>query len=177
MTKRELVENFFIMAGAMDGEEPMTNLRLNKMMFLAQAWCLTKTGNLLFDEPFLAWTYGPVIRATYDTYKANGAAPILLVNEEFNITDIEEDVQDILFAVYGRYGTAGTDALVDLTHSVPAWRAARDEADQVISYKAVQEHFDSLEEMKTTKDFVGKIPILETVNEEGALILPADWSE
>ena len=56
---------------------PVTNLHLQKMLFFAQAsYCRASKGDLLFDDEFEAWPYGPVIPSVYDEYSVCGARPI-----------------------------------------------------------------------------------------------------
>ena len=69
MNKTEAVANYFIAMGMNEEESFMSNLRLNKLMFYAQAWCLATSGKPLFEADFEAWDFGPVIPAIYQKYK------------------------------------------------------------------------------------------------------------
>jgi uncharacterized phage-associated protein len=50
------------------GDE-VNNLKLNKLLYYAQAWHLGRYGEPLFPERFQAWSTGPVIPALYWKYK------------------------------------------------------------------------------------------------------------
>lgn len=50
------VANFFINLSCNSEEEEMTNLRLNKILFFAQAWSLVRFNKGLFVEDFHAWS-------------------------------------------------------------------------------------------------------------------------
>lgn len=59
-----------------DGE-PVSNLQLQKMMyFLQTVYCRATGGELLFDDAFEAWPYGPVLSDVYTKYSDHGAEPI-----------------------------------------------------------------------------------------------------
>lgn len=65
---------------------PMSNLKLQKLIYLVYADYLLETGKSLFDEKILAYRYGPVVKEVYDAYKGHGREDIL-----------EDDIQDIEF--------------------------------------------------------------------------------
>ena len=52
--------------------DAMTNLRLQKMLFFAQGWSLTRLGKPLFEEPIEAWQHGPAVPACYGWYSGFG---------------------------------------------------------------------------------------------------------
>ena len=53
------------------------NLKLQKLVYYAQAWHLALRDVPLFEEDFEAWVHGPVIPALYQEYKKFGWRPIL----------------------------------------------------------------------------------------------------
>ncbi len=44
---------------------PITNLKLQKLVYFAQGWALARLDHPLFAEEIQAWTYGPVIPELY----------------------------------------------------------------------------------------------------------------
>jgi uncharacterized phage-associated protein len=54
----------------------LTNLQLQKMLYLAQMIYLGKTGEPLFNGTFEAWDYGPVLPVVYNQVKSFGSGPI-----------------------------------------------------------------------------------------------------
>ena len=85
-----------------EDSEYITNLKLQKLLYYAQAYFLAKKDTPLFEEDFLAWEHGPVIRKIYDKYKGNGANGIKY-DSDFKI-DIDEETERILEEVYNEYG-------------------------------------------------------------------------
>ncbi|MDT2861306.1 Panacea domain-containing protein [Lactococcus lactis] len=68
--------------------KPMSNLKLQKMVYLVYADYLVKTGKPLFDEKILAYKFGPVVKEVYDEYKPHGREEI-----------VEDDSEEIKFGV------------------------------------------------------------------------------
>lgn len=53
---------------------PLTNLDLQKIVYLLHGFFLRQTGRPLVTGEFVAWDYGPVHRALYDALKVHGDA-------------------------------------------------------------------------------------------------------
>jgi uncharacterized phage-associated protein len=65
------IANYFLDRGAEDGI-PIDQLKLQKLVYFAQAWHLAVTGQPLFFQTVLAWPHGPVIRDVYHEFKKYG---------------------------------------------------------------------------------------------------------
>lgn len=57
-------------------EEPVSNMKLQGMLYYAWNNYYQETGKELFFEHFYAWTFGPVVPDVYYTYCGYGANPI-----------------------------------------------------------------------------------------------------
>lgn len=55
---------------------PISNLQIQKMLYLLQVIFTVKTGCLLFPDQFEAWPYGPIIREVYVEFADCGGYPI-----------------------------------------------------------------------------------------------------
>lgn len=89
-----------------DGIDPMTQMKLHKLLYYAQGVSLAVNGGPLFEDDLLAWEHGPVVRAIYDEYKGTRTIDDELTNEQVNDFDaISEDTtaEGVLEAVYERY--------------------------------------------------------------------------
>lgn len=75
MTTVEDVANYFIALGDERGGE-VSNLKLQKLLYYAQAWHLALYGEPLFAEKFQAWASGPVIPELFWRYDPFGIDPI-----------------------------------------------------------------------------------------------------
>ena len=54
----------------------ITHMKLQKLIYFVYKHHLKQTGEVLFDEPFLAWKQGPALRSVYDIFKDFAATDI-----------------------------------------------------------------------------------------------------
>lgn len=116
----------------------LTNLKLQKLLYLLYTKYYFDTGDSLFPDRFEAWQYGPVLTEIYDIFKIEGSKPIVDLRPDANgevliisETGIFGECFDYVWSNYARQGAAN---LVDLTHGdekseyKTAWRIAYDES-------------------------------------------------
>ena len=70
-----LISFDFVLKGIKQGI-PITQMKLQKMLYFGQGLNLVKNNEPLVQEMFQAWKYGPVIPSIYSTYKFYGSDPI-----------------------------------------------------------------------------------------------------
>ncbi len=109
------VARFFIDYGEKSGE-PMTNMRVNKMLYFAQGVYLAKEGSPLFAEDIKAWQYGPVVASVYGKYKDFENRPIVDREARFNRTLFTDSEYHSLLDAARIYGVFTTSHLVTLSH-------------------------------------------------------------
>jgi uncharacterized phage-associated protein len=58
----------------------LTQMQLQKLVYLAHGWNLAVNGEQLVEDEFEAWSYGPVLRRLYDATRiySNNKIPALL---------------------------------------------------------------------------------------------------
>ena len=109
----------------------MTNLKLQKMIYLVYAEYLEKTGKKLFKDDIIAFKYGPVVPSVYEYYKDNGRNNIQVdKDEEIFAQEItlpmvlarflqsldEKNVIDSIQRTFEKYGKLTASELVAITH-------------------------------------------------------------
>ena len=114
---------YFIKKGREEGK-PITNKKLQKLVYYAQAWSLVLNNEKLFNERIEAWVHGPAIPDLYDKFKKFGAEPISVDEKDlhFSLSDKQVEVLDNVWKVYGKYDA---NYLEVLTHSELPWQEAR----------------------------------------------------
>ena len=95
----------------------VTNMKLNKLVFFAQAHHLAATGYPLFADEILAWEYGPVIDSLYRKYSSYHRNPIPATSQS---PVLDSGEQEILDQVFDRYGYLTASQLSDESHT-PIW--------------------------------------------------------
>ncbi|HOX41197.1 MAG TPA: DUF4065 domain-containing protein [bacterium] len=121
----EDVANFFI-ALANETGDIITNLKLQKLVYYAQAWYLANYKKPLFDEDFEAWIHGPVIPDLYHKYKSFGYSPIETKIDFSSVENLDSTVKEFLAEVAKIYMTHGAYELEAMTHQEQPWIDARD---------------------------------------------------
>ena len=98
----------------------MEAMKLQKLVYYAQAWALVWSGEPLFPDAIEAWDYGPVVpsvpwehrHVTVGLESLLGAKPEALNENERAVVD----------AVVAFYGEMSASTLSDLTHREDPWR-------------------------------------------------------
>ncbi len=69
------VAKWFINKG-IEENNPVTQMKLQKMLYFAQGYSLAKFGEPIIDADFEAWQFGPVIPEIYTEFSSYSAFPI-----------------------------------------------------------------------------------------------------
>lgn len=121
--------------------EGITNLKLQKILYFAQAYYLAKFNKPLFNNTIEAWEYGPVIPDIYRRFKNYGGKPI--ISKRDNSTLSEKD-KEILKEIWETFGGYSASRLVDISHAHAPWRDAYASEDKIISNKSLSEYYRPL---------------------------------
>lgn len=160
-TKKDLlsaleVAQYFIYLANKAGK-PITNKKLQKLVYYAQAWALVFDGKKLFNDSIEAWVHGPAVRSLYIQYKKFGFDPIK-ETISFENLKISEHNKKLLGIVWKAYGQLDAGYLEMLTHSEEPWREAREglqhyeNSENKISLKTMKEYYtEKLKESKKHK--------------------------
>lgn len=104
-------------------KEPMTQKKLQKLCYYAQAWTYALKGYRLEDTDFQAWIHGPVSPVLWEKFKSFGYDTIHIKGTVQFAFD-EEDVT-LLEDVWDTYGENTGNALEALAHREMPWIEAR----------------------------------------------------
>jgi uncharacterized phage-associated protein len=113
--------------------DSITHLKVQKLVYYAQAWSLTFLEKPLFSEDMQAWAHGPVAPSVYRAFAGEGwnalDAPDRILDGCF-----DEDQVALLAEVADVYGRFSARHLENMTHAEAPWRDARgDLADEAPS--------------------------------------------
>ncbi len=117
------IANWFLAAVDRDAGDSITHLKLQKLVYYAQAWSLVLLEEELFAEDFEAWRHGPVVPSLYHAFSRYGWQALPPPEDE--LVDFSNDVQEVLIDVYNTYGGLHAKRLEELTHQEPPWLLAR----------------------------------------------------
>lgn len=101
--------------------EAITHLKVQKLVYYADAWFLANYDRALINEDFEAWAHGPVVRSLYEKYRDCGYSAL----EPERPRAIPVEVEAVLDAVHSEYGQFSAKRLESLTHHEDPWRLTR----------------------------------------------------
>lgn len=143
MQKASSISDFFI-ASLHECGDPLSNLKLQKLLYYAQAWHLAIFDAPLFAEDIEAWVHGPVVVSEYRRFKGWAWQPIM---DNPAIPALDDATKAHLQEVLEAYGSKNAYELEQLTHSEAPWKIARkgisedEPSNEVISYEEMKKFY------------------------------------
>lgn len=138
----------FFLAFANESGDRITNLKLQKLVYYAQAWYLANYKKPLIKEDFEAWVHGPVNPDLYHIFKERGYLPI---EKDIKMNDVEKvfDKETLKFLneVASVYMPFGAYHLEIMTHREDPWINARagvaadEKCNNVISLESMEKFY------------------------------------
>ena len=130
-------------------KSPLTAMKLQKLVYYAQAWSLVWDERPIFREKIEAWASGPVVRELYDRHRG------MFLIDTWPWGDagkLDKDAGETVNAVMGFYGDRDAQWLSDLAHREVPWRMARagipdgKRGSAEIALASMEEYYSSLPE-------------------------------
>jgi uncharacterized phage-associated protein len=106
-------------------DDPITHMKLQKLVYYAQGFSLALYGQPLFSEPLEAWEHGPVCPILYQNYKEFLANPIKTdktldtVSQEFSL-----DQLTVMNLTIRLCGPSTALQLRNMSHADNSWKNA-----------------------------------------------------
>jgi uncharacterized phage-associated protein len=120
---------------------PMTTMKLQKLVYYAQAWSIVWDDDVLFDDPIQAWKAGPVVRTLYERHRGH----FRIATIGGTAANLSERQRDTIDRVLRFYGDKSAQWLSDLTHMEDPWKYAYGRAENTeITPEALAEYYGSL---------------------------------
>jgi uncharacterized phage-associated protein len=114
------VAAWFLSAIDREAGDSITHLKLQKLVYYAQAWSFALLGRPLFEEPVRAWRHGPAVDSVYHEFKGFGTENLRPRRPKAAFDLAAEILLEDILAVYGEH-SAGF--LRNLTHEEEPWAA------------------------------------------------------
>lgn len=115
----------------------MDEMKMHKLMYFSQREALLQFGQPLFDDDFVGWKYGPVLKSVrHEYWKERPFA---------NTSPVSDlDAVAVLKSVYDRYADLSSWELSALSHGEYSWKRSReglspsDEGDVKLELNAIK---------------------------------------
>jgi uncharacterized phage-associated protein len=113
----------YLLCFAQEHGDVMTPLKLQKMVFYADAWYMAlNDGQELIADRFEAWVHGPVARDLYSRFADFKWQPI---TSEIKCPELPREVYEHLDEIYKVFGGFSAYELEQMTHQEKPWLMAR----------------------------------------------------
>lgn len=148
----DVAEYMLIRASKESEEDPITNMKLQKLCYYALGIYskLTK-GKRLFKEEVEAWQHGPVIREVYLAYKNRGR--FLSPKKDYDVLKLTKKESEALELTYLNYSQFSAWRLREMTHNEDPWRINyRENQKNIIPFEDIREYFDKKVKFLDEKD-------------------------
>lgn len=139
-------------------EDPITQLKLQKLLYFIQGWHLAYFDCELFKDEPEAWVKGTVYRRIYSAYGSRGYAILLPnsknkikteseINKKLSELGCNKEQTELIKAVLKKYGNMTTSKLVLINHLHEPWINARKNLDilergnRVIKNESIKKYF------------------------------------
>lgn len=142
----------YVINKSIELDKPITNLKLQKILYYIQAGFLVKSNEPCFDSRIEAWRHGPVVPEIYQEFRSYGAEEIIdkvfmrkeLVfsteNDVFEFNEVkitlkfefESNHTKIINDIVESYLYKGAWEIVNKTHVEAPWKDAYDGTDNVV---------------------------------------------
>ena len=128
----------------------MSHMKLQKLVYYAQAWSLVWDDVPLFSDPIQAWVNGPVVRPVYDQLK--GRFRVSASDISGDSSKLSETQAATIDRVIDFYAPRSAQWLSDLTHMEKPWQDARqgmhpgERGEQEITHESLGWYYGSLQQ-------------------------------
>lgn len=117
------IANWFLAVTDRDAGDSITHLKLQKLVYYAQAWSFAVMDRQLFAENFQGWTHGPVSPTVFRAF--NGCGWSALPAPSSPLPDFDRETIALLQNVYVIYGGMHARQLERQTHLESPWIESR----------------------------------------------------
>ena len=140
---------FDVAAYILNKTGPMTHMKLQKLVYYAQAWSLVWDETPLFREKIEAWANGPVVPRLYQELRGQFKIPRDAL-DHLRKCYPDDTQKETLDSVLEYYNPRSSQYLSDLTHLESPWREARnglapdERGANEITHEMLAEYYGSL---------------------------------
>ncbi len=122
---------------------PVTNLKLQKLIYMAHGFYLAVTDQPLLSNPVECWPYGPVINDTYHEYKNFGNQTITIPQADFYKSfNFDKETLSVLDFTWENCKNLDAIQLSNWTHiDGSPWKRTMDENKNEIPNDYIRDYF------------------------------------
>lgn len=133
----------YIIERCKEKDRPISNLKLQKILYFVQAEFLAAKGQPCFAEAIEAWDFGPVVPCVYYEYRMYGGANIPCMGKLGVHRLISAEDREILNGIIDECSRYAASMLVEITHNQTPWKEAYRKGgyNNVIAVESIKNYF------------------------------------
>lgn len=120
MAYSALAVSQYIIDHEWEENKPVSNLRLQKLLYFIQGYFYMCYGHRCFDDKIEAWDFGPVIPNVYREYKVYGSC-IIITRKTDLIGTLSKEAKERINEVLEVSRKYSTSKLVDISKKQSPW--------------------------------------------------------
>ncbi len=133
----------YIVKHSLEKDQPISNLKLQKLLYFVQAQFLVATGRPCFPEDIVAWGCGPMVPESYSVYSKYGSGSIPRVAETRRGIIAGED-KEMINDIVDRLADYSASQLTTISVRQDHWKLAYVPNRQaIISKESIREFFET----------------------------------
>lgn len=123
----------------------LTNLKIQKLLYYAQAWHLANFGKPLFDDSIEAWDLGPVVPSVYNKLKKFKSAPVIYKSSGNCMEENQFTKQELTYLreFYSKFVNYSANVLVNASHNEMPWKDAYARGRAEISISSMKSYYSN----------------------------------
>ena len=131
-------------------QNPITTMKLQKLVYYSQAWNLAWSEEPIFNEDFQAWANGPVCPDLFRYHHGKFVVDATFLQDVGNPDNLSDYQKDTIDKVLDFYGQKDPSWLSNLTHMERPWKESRngvapgEPSSNVISKEIMQQYYSGL---------------------------------
>lgn len=136
---------YFILKSKEEGK-PVSNLKLQKLVYLAHGIFIANHGESLLNEHVECWQYGPVIGVLYHRFKIYGMMDIPLDAITHDLPEFQPKVKEVLDFTWKITKDVGAIRLSNWTHKEGSpWTDAHNNGLPIVPNERIKDYFGQFE--------------------------------
>ena len=133
-----------------DIDKPITNLKLQKILYYVQGYSFRQLEEAAFSDPIYRWPYGPVVPSVYFSYNANRANEIYDMDdasaEPIRVIRAFDGLKALIDSVDEACRDKSSTQLVSMTHQERPWAETSDSKE--IKESLIRTYFERHDPLK-----------------------------
>lgn len=152
MSKPALFLSGAILSRAKEKNIGISNMSLQKLLFIANGAYLAKTGEPLLIDPIEVWQYGPVVKSVYHAFKEYGNSNIRQLPVSYsmaidkNLDDTANQAIDFVLKIAQELNALQLSNWTHLPDS--PWSKAKEQGKAIIPNELMQDYFKQFIKVK-----------------------------